>query len=268
MTTYYQPKTNQLMLFHQPADADFWDKHWKNNDLLKKIKVGKDNILIKKFTNKYLKNKGKVLEGGCGIGQLVYALKNLGYDAYGVDYAAKTIEACKKVCPDLNLFKQDVKNLQFENNFFDGYWSLGVIEHFYDGYEEIIREANRVLKSGGYLFLTFPYLSPLRKLKIKLGLYSTWKSGDDLKNFYQFFLDWKEVREKVEKTGFILIDEQTLDAVKGIKDEILILKPGLQKIYNSNLFVNRVIKMSISKIFSPVAAHGILLIFKKNEKNI
>ena len=66
---------------------------------------------------------------------------------------------------------QDVRNLNFDDGFFDGYWSLGVIEHFYEGYERIIKEVNRVIKRNGFVFLTFPSLSFLRKFKSKWGLY-------------------------------------------------------------------------------------------------
>jgi len=42
--------------------------------------------------------------------------------------------------------------LKFPNNFFDGYWTLGVIEHFWEGYNQIIEEAKRVIKPGDIYF--------------------------------------------------------------------------------------------------------------------
>ena len=50
----------------------------------------------------------------------------------------------------------------------DAYWSLGVIEHFFNGYKEIAEEANRILKNKGFIFLTFPSMNILRKQKQNL----------------------------------------------------------------------------------------------------
>ena len=41
---------------------------------------------------------------------------------------------------------------------------LGVIEHFYDGYEDVLDEIYRVIKDRGYLFLVF-LICLFRKLK-------------------------------------------------------------------------------------------------------
>ena len=68
--------------------------------------------------------------------------------------------------PDLNIDFGDVRSLPYKKSSFDGIWSLGVIEHNWDGYDQILREAHRVLRSGGYFFLAFPSFSPLRKLKV------------------------------------------------------------------------------------------------------
>jgi len=56
-------------------------------------------------------------------------------------------------------FFSDVRKLNFPDHYFDGYWSLGVIEHFYKGYDEIIHKIYRVLHPGGFLFLTVPEMS-------------------------------------------------------------------------------------------------------------
>ena len=47
--------------------------------------------------------------------------------------------------PQLDVSYGDVRALEFEDDSFDGYWSLGVIEHFPDGYEDIGQEMTRVI---------------------------------------------------------------------------------------------------------------------------
>ncbi|GAI52286.1 unnamed protein product, partial [marine sediment metagenome] len=118
----------------------------------KRIKV-RNNRFIIGHTKKYLSPGAKVLEGGCGRGNKVYALYQHGYDAYGVDYAEETVKKVNQYAPELKITVDDIRNLNFEDGFFDGYWSLGVIEHFYDGYDAMLREMHRVLSEGAIFSL-------------------------------------------------------------------------------------------------------------------
>ena len=162
---------------------------------------------------------------------------------------------------------QDVRKLNFPNNFFDGYWSLGVIEHFWEGYHEIIKEAGRVIRPGGYLFLTLPYMSLLRKLKAKIGLYKKFqREKTNADQFYQFILDKNKTIKDVEQHKFRFILKYPYAATKGIKDEISLLRPLLQKIYDSRNIIAKGIKFLNSILFSKIARYSILLIFQKNEE--
>jgi len=263
---YFDYKNNRLLFFNQEATPQYWDKHWEDDNFKKIVRNGKRNKIILTETKKYLgQPKGqKILEGGCGRGQFVYALNELGYDVYGVDYAKNTVEKTNDLFPELKVSFGDVKSLDFPNDFLDAYWSLGVIEHFFDGYDEIISEMARVLKKNGFLFITFPYLSPLRKLKAKLKIYPDFENSNcDIEKFYQFALDAKQVETRLKNFGFQLIAKKNRSGVKGLKDEIKFLSPALQKIYNSDNLFLKVLGFSISKIFSPFAGHSILLIFNK-----
>jgi len=261
---FYDEKNKRLVIFEQKTSPEYWDKHWRIDNFAEQVRAGKNNRFIKKFTAKFLPPKAKILEGGCGIGQNVYGLSCWGYDAYGVDSARETIEKIKRGFPILKISLQDVRKLNFPGNFFDGYWSLGVIEHFWNGYNEILEEMKRIIKPGGYLFLTFPYMCPLRKFKAKMGLYKKFRENSD--GFYQFILDANKTIKDFEKHKFRLVLKYPHDATKGIKDEISWLKPILQKIYDSRNFIARGIKFLNSILFSKIAGHCILLIFQKYEK--
>ncbi|MDA3855183.1 MAG: class I SAM-dependent methyltransferase [Candidatus Woesearchaeota archaeon] len=262
---YYDKKNNRLVYVSSQATSNFWDEQWSKKDI-KKIyaqKIYSFDPLIK-FTKKYLPNKKSIiLECGCGMGQNVYKLNKVGYkNTIGLDYAKETIKLIQKFKPKLNVVLGDVMKLPFKDNHFDGYWSFGVIEHFYDGYKPIADEMSRVVKKDGYLFLVFPHMSKLRKLKSNLGFYSKW-SGENKKDFYQFALDEKLVTKRFEELGFKLVEIAYRDGFKGLKDESGIITPILSKIYGSSNFFAKGRSFVISRLFSRVSSHSILLVLKK-----
>ncbi|OGH94953.1 MAG: hypothetical protein A2538_04670 [Candidatus Magasanikbacteria bacterium RIFOXYD2_FULL_41_14] len=266
---YFDKINNRLVFVEKSPTAVFWDDLWTSSGDLKKqiVSVRKDNLVCL-ISKKYLKTGDKVLDGGCGKGQFVYALQNyFRFDTYGVDFAEKIVAKINQTIPTLKIKLGDVRNLSFEDDFFDGYWSLGVIEHFYDGYDSILLEIRRVLKKGGFLFITFPHLSWLRKLKIKLGKYREFVgSEDNKKDFYQFALDDHKVIEDIEKLGFVLKHSKKIDGVKGLKDEVSVTKPILRVVYNSNFLILKVIKFFLNKLLSFFSSHMILLVFELRNK--
>jgi ubiquinone/menaquinone biosynthesis C-methylase UbiE len=103
---------------------------------------------------------------------VVLALRARGFDCYGLDYADKIIGILNKKFPEVPFSCGDIRMLPYYEESFDAYISLGLIEHFVNGQDQILQVAARVVKSGGYIFLQVPYLNPFRKLKIKLGISS------------------------------------------------------------------------------------------------
>lgn len=261
---YYDQKNNRLVYIEEQATPEFWDHQWEDDQLKKSILAGANERFVSSITRKYLKPPSKILEGGCGKGQFVYSLHTKNYDAYGVDFAEKTVNKINTLFPELKITLGDVRKLHFTDNTFHGYWSLGVIEHFFDGYDAIAHEMFRVLKPGGYLFLTFPYMSPLRKLKAFFGAYPDFNIDSfDKSKFYQFALSEKRVTEKFESLGFKLIQKKPYEGFKGLKDESGPLKPLFQKIYNNKSLPGQIIAYTLSHLFASFSGHTILLIFKK-----
>ena len=200
----------------------------------------------------------------------VAALNSLGFSCIGTDWASNTLKAIKSIDSSLPLLISDVNYLPFRKSSFIGYWSLGLIEHFWEGYEKIVEEMGRVIREDGYLFLTFPYMSPVRKLKSSLGFYEK-HLGDKPEGFYQFALNHREVIRNIEQHDFDLIRQIPFSSLKGLKDEIGFLKPIISKLYSykgQNKLIGKV-RDIISIISQPIASHCILLIFRKrNDKSV
>jgi ubiquinone/menaquinone biosynthesis C-methylase UbiE len=264
MQKLYDKNKNRLVYINKSATSDFWDKHWANGDFSKVI-YSTPNSWIVKVTKKYLPVNSKILEGGCGPANHVHALNKHNYNVIGLDYAKNTVKNIKKEAPELDIVLGDVFNLPFKDNSFDGYWSLGVIEHFWDGYDIILDEMRRIIKSNGYLFLTFPQMSSLRKMKAKNNKYNILSiDKTEPSGFYQFALDPVNVINDVQKRGFNLVSKTSRDGFKGIKDEITSLNSSLSLISNSKLKINSLAKKIVSKFGDKLNyGHICLLVFKR-----
>lgn len=266
MKSYFDPKRKLLVCYRANSTPDFWDSHWNGAERDEIDIVGTKDTHVSRVTKKYLNpEEGIILEGGCGTGEHVAALVNNGYRCIGIDFAEKTVSAIQQRFPELDIRYGDVRALPFEDGFFAGYWSVGVIEHSWEGYGTILSEMARVLRREGYLFLSFPYMSPLRKMKSRFNAYESFRD-ENPDGFYQFILDAKSVLEDLRAYRFDLIDARPWDGLKGTKDEIRAVKPLLQSLYDyrgENAFIKRW-KGAVDNLLSSIAAHNILLILKKN----
>lgn len=260
---YFDINNNRLVYIGSKSDNEYWDNHWDNDKFEKNIKNSR-NFLVSNTTKKYLPKGSEILEGGCGIGQNVYLIEKQGYKCTGLDYAQKTVDKIKELVPDMDVRLGDVRNLEFKDNSFDGYWSLGVIEHFYNGYGEIINEMNRVIKKDGILFLTVPSMSWLREYKAKNNKYPVWiESEENIENFYQFALNPKKVIKDFEDIGFELLEQKPYDGFKGLKDEIRFLKKPMQFMYDSDFIILKVIRKIIDFFIKNFTSHMTLFVFRK-----
>lgn len=260
VSVYFDQANDRLVYIGQPADEAYWDEHWSGDQASKAVRR-KDRFVVQE-TEARLPKGSKVIDGGCGLAQTVFSLHHSGFDAYGVDYAQKTVDLVKSVAPELKVTVGDVRDLrQFEEGFFDGYWSLGVIEHFYDGYDQILSEMRRVVRQGGYAFVTVPSMSPLRRLKARIGRFPS-LAGRDVSGFYQFILSPESIVKGFERHGFQFVSSKPRGGFKGMKDEIGFLRGPLQAFYEMNNPVARMIRTAIDKAINPLSFHTRLYVFR------
>ncbi|PIE34911.1 SAM-dependent methyltransferase [candidate division KSB3 bacterium] len=262
MKIYLQDK-KCLAFFEQKATSAFWDAHWETKALAQMIQSSKSDPFFLPQVKKYLSKQSLILEGGCGRAQIVHALVYQGYKAIGIDFAEQTVKAVHRAVPELDVGIGDVFHLPFKENSFDGYISAGVIEHFWEGYDGILKEMQRIIKPGGVLFLSFPCMSFLRKVKAFSKTYRSMASGEAeafRKTFYQFALNWRHVASDCQRQGFRLIARKKYDGLKGFKDEFTWFKPLLQPIYDGQS--SRSLRSFLNRFFTPLAYHCILLVLQ------
>jgi SAM-dependent methyltransferase len=104
-------------------------------------------------------NASRILDYGCGTGRHIVFLARKGLEVYGFDASETAIQRARELIGNENL-KANLKvwdmtqPLPYRENFFDAVLASRVVHHTYARNMELIaREIDRVLKSGGYLFL-------------------------------------------------------------------------------------------------------------------
>jgi ubiquinone/menaquinone biosynthesis C-methylase UbiE len=101
---------------------------------------------------KSLPPPAKVLEVGCGTGNVSSFLAQKGYCVTGCEFYA---EAINMAWPGFKIVQGDANNLPFEDNSFDIVGLFDVIEHFQDDLTPL-KEAVRVVKETGIILVTVP----------------------------------------------------------------------------------------------------------------
>ncbi|MDB5002307.1 MAG: Methyltransferase type 11 [Mucilaginibacter sp.] len=101
---------------------------------------------------KYLKSESKILDWGCGYGQMSYLMTEKGY----------TVDACDwNISPNIpQLLDYRIKYTQFTSptkidaadNSYDAVISSGTLEHA-NNIMESLKEIRRILKPGGWFFM-------------------------------------------------------------------------------------------------------------------
>jgi len=263
----YIPSSNRLVYFHSNATPEYWDNIWINEGPPAPIERNHD---VLRLTRKYLPQGSKVLEAGCGRGDKVNAMALSGFNSFGIDFAPNTVNSAQIQFPNCKIQHGDVRNLEFENSSFDGYWSIGVIEHFWSGYEKILSEAHRVLRPGGYLFLSTPSFSPYRQYKARKGHYPVVDPPPILepKDFYQFALGREEIESAIKRHGFeqkywggrapeiSMMEDMTGN--RHIIDWLLGSRGGITK---------RITRRLVSLAFSNWCGHSFISVSRKNPCN-
>ena len=153
----------------------------KFKDLLCKI------IVVEKGIN--------ILDVACGNGTLLKMLsaKNE-INGYGIDISDKMISNARKNCRDMVFKVSGCEAIPFESNFFELMTVCAAYHHFPDT-DSFAREAARVIKKNGYLYIAEVFLPSILRILcnpfIKLS-----KDGD-----FKFYSP-KKIVHHFERYGF------------------------------------------------------------------
>jgi SAM-dependent methyltransferase len=181
--------------------------------------------LVKLFKEKKIK---RILDLGCGNGRhLVFFNKN-GFDIYGMDASSKGIELAKewlteeKIEVEMTCHRMEDR-FPYKNNFFDAVIAIQVIHHnFKKDILLTVNEIERVLKKGGFIFITVTYSKQRRfdKWDLKKVEERTFipQKGQE-KGVPHYFFSLEELRDTFHSFELleIYIDKTDHRAILGIK---------------------------------------------------
>lgn len=108
----------------------------------------------------------KVLDVGCGTGLLVKFMNTHRFRAIGCDASPEAVKEAKKTSGSRNIILSQASDLPFQSSSFDLVTSISLVEHLTQKEAiKFIKEAKRILKKNGFIFLVTPnFATPLRIL--------------------------------------------------------------------------------------------------------
>jgi ubiquinone/menaquinone biosynthesis C-methylase UbiE len=201
----------------------------------------------------------RLLDGGCGMGDWVLWFTRAGYPTLGLDLSKVTIGKLKSMFPDMEFAAGDIRATGLPDNSVDVYFSWGTFEHFEEGFDPVVAEAFRVLKPGGMLFTSTPFLNVRHALHDTL--IDRWKlpPQTERRRFYQWRLTRGELAKTLSRKGF------QVEAV-----HVIHKRSGLQRWLNQTFGMDGDAKITkgIALLLSPLVpkvliSHMILAVAKK-----
>ena len=146
---------------------------------------------------------GRVLDAGCGNGKTSVALKEKGFEVYGIDFSEEAVEYCRRNYGD-TFVVSDCASVPFPDSFFDGIFAVHLTEHL-DDYEigMFASECYRILRPGGRVFVRSFSPGDMRDdgRSFRNGIYYAYRTADEIVSaFGKFDVVFSETRK--EKTSF------------------------------------------------------------------
>ena len=192
--------------------TEVWQREGGPQGRAKKIRRQDEYLKIQPYFRD-LPPGARMFDGGCGLGDWVLALADDGYRTVGLDLSERTIEQLHEKYPDREFRAGDIRATGFGDQEFDAYLSWGVFEHFEAGPQDCLKEAFRILKPGGLLFISVPLDNLRQSIKGTFAAPHPGVAGD---RFYQYRFTRTELARELSIAGFELIKLYPIHKRQGI----------------------------------------------------
>jgi len=121
----------------------------------KRVVISVEEEIMFYFLDKHAKKNSRILDVGCGTGEITQKIIDLNHRAIGVDFSKVALEIAE--AKGIACFWGDLdEGIKQPDNEFDVVWAGDVIEHVFDPIG-LISEVKRVMAPDGVFLFTIPY---------------------------------------------------------------------------------------------------------------
>jgi SAM-dependent methyltransferase len=179
-----------------------------------------------------LNGKINVLDFGCGVGRqmMFFTRKYPQASYYACDIDSSSVRFIEKNYPQVKAYANDFNPpLKYEDGFFDMIYSVSIFSHLtIEDQEAWLKELARIVKPGGYCFLTTEGMTAFKALKRRE------LKGDE------------SIEKRLNEQGYIYKEYEHLeikDTFKSIKAfEVFIPLAGVEGSYGNTLYTPKYIR--------------------------
>jgi 2-polyprenyl-3-methyl-5-hydroxy-6-metoxy-1,4-benzoquinol methylase len=162
----------------------------------------------------------RVLDVGCGEGQLTSAIADAGHQVLGIDVAEEPLRRARSRHAGLELRRvEPAGEWPLADASFDVVWSGETIEHVADT-ARWLSELRRVVRSGGSLLLSTPAHGPLTRLRLALSRRRFERHFDPRADHLRFYTA-RTLARLLEDFGFEQIEMREAGGVPGARCALL-----------------------------------------------
>jgi len=150
----------------------------------------------------HARDRGKLLDVGCGSGQFLAWMNSLGWQGIGLDPDGNAV----RIAEDrfgVTAFEGTIENTCFSENFFDALTMHHVIKHILDPVRALT-ECLRVLRPGGKLVIVTPNAESLASRLMS----AAWLHWDPPRHLFVF--SQRALHRLVIRSGFTVRESRTL----------------------------------------------------------
>ena len=168
---------------------------------LKRFELKRNDLVFKNISG-----GNKILEIGCGEGELLFKLRKRYKELWGIDISEIQIKNTKKrvrAIKNIHVKVGDAnKKLEFKDFFFDIIIAIEVLEHLFDPYH-FMEECRRLLKSKGTLIVHVPNVAFFpNRLRLFFGKELRTSEGGDWKVGHLHYFTKYSLKKLFEDEGF------------------------------------------------------------------
>lgn len=166
------------------------------------------------FLYKYCKNKGKIVDIGCGNARNLIPFAKLNFECYGIDFSEEMLKNAKYLTDKnklkINLELANIIEIPYQNNSFDYCLHVASLHHLETKEEQFksLQETYRILKKEGLVLLTVWNKLQLKFLLKPKDAYVSWKINNKIYKRYYHLFTYFELKNLIKKTKFKIVESK------------------------------------------------------------